>query len=381
MPTPTTYTYSVANDFPGGKANTAKLDAEIRASSIIVALDGINTSGDELNILFKDALSGTDKATLDGNASHPAAGLIASHDNSPSASELAVMFKDASGNAKPVPFDPDGNIKIAPEPLSGSKFNLMSVNWCDMCSWYEGSTKVTDETLSDSGNGLTFNSAHSFWIDMKHGRITGEDNIVSSNNKWTVSVTSDEVAKTESTAGTTNGDYQVNYEDGKIVFNSSQSGKAIKATYWYAVSGSFTIKPMTGKKIKILYVEVQFSADIILNDTMIFTPYGYAGVFAPQYVPTPYAASDLIPLQAPAKYKTRDDYVNESNGTYPLILAFGGSGWRGSTQDVITLPWKYLTKTELYSSAGMEIRISMESNAVQGGELATATFYCISESE
>ena len=377
-----TYTYSIANDFPSGKVNTTKLDSEIRASAITIALDRIDTAGDVISIVFKDDLSAGDKTILDNDTTGPAGGLIAAHDNTSSQDVIAVKWIGADGTAKAAPLDNDGNLKIVTEPLAGSKFNLMSVNWCDKCSWYEGSTKITDETLTDSGDGLTFNSSKTYWIDMKHGRITNEDNIVAANgNKWIVSVTSDNVAKTESPAGTTSADYQVNYEAGTITFNSSQAGKTVKATFWYAVTGTFTVKPLPGKKIKILYVEVQFSKNIVLNDSMVFIPYGYAGVFAPQYVPTPYAFTDLIPLQAAAKYKTRDDYVNESNGTYPLIPAFGGNGWRGSSEDVITLPWKYLTRTDLFSSYGMEIRISMENNAVMGGELATATFYCISENE
>jgi len=78
MPTPTTYTYSIANDFPGGKINSEKLTIAIQYSSILTPLQSINTSGDVVSILFADALSVGDKTTLDGNQSHPAGGLISS---------------------------------------------------------------------------------------------------------------------------------------------------------------------------------------------------------------------------------------------------------------------------------------------------------------
>ncbi len=281
-------------------------------------------------------------------------------------------------------FDVDGNQKITPEPPIGDKKNFMSVNWCDKCSWYEGSQEAQNETLSDSGNGLTFNSDHNRWIDMKHGRITFEDQILADNpNKWVATVKVNDVTKTESAPGTTDGDYQIDYENGNVVFNQSQSGNTVVATYWYAVTGNYTVKPSSGKKIKIQRVEVQFSKDIDLTDTMQFMPYGYAGVFAPQYVQlNVFQPTDLIPLMAvPYRYKTRNDYVNESCGTYPEISAFGGAGWRGGGQAVITLPWVYLTKTELYSSYGMEIRISMMSNNEMGGEMATATFYTVETDE
>lgn len=64
MPTPTKYTYSIANDTANGKVNPTTLTTEIAASSIVVALDHIDTGGDVLDIWFKDPLSGADQTTL-----------------------------------------------------------------------------------------------------------------------------------------------------------------------------------------------------------------------------------------------------------------------------------------------------------------------------
>jgi hypothetical protein len=378
----TKYAYLVATDFPGGQANISKLDSEIRGSAIVTALDRIESTATAVDVYFKAALPAADKTILDGDQAGPAGGLIAAHDNTPTASSLAVEFLDKAGAHKPVPFDADGNIKFVAEPPTGSKLVLVSVNWCDKCSWYEGSVQVSGEAMSDMGAGLTWDSANENWIDMRHGRITDEDGILAANpGKWLASVTVDGVAKSESPAGATSGDYQVDYPAGRVTFNSPQVGAAVVATYWRAATGVYTLKPKPGKRLKILFVEVQFSKDLVLNDTMKFVARGYAGVFAPQYVPVPFAATDLIELTAPNRYKTAFDYVNESNGCYPIIPAFGGTGWRGLSQEVLTLPWKYVTRTDLLSSAGMEIRITMEGNTPQGGQLATATFYCVSDDE
>lgn len=78
----TTYTYTVATDFPGGAMNTGKLTEEIRASSIVTALERID-GGASAKIVFKDSLSTGDKTTLDGDTTGPAGGLIAAHDNTP----------------------------------------------------------------------------------------------------------------------------------------------------------------------------------------------------------------------------------------------------------------------------------------------------------
>jgi hypothetical protein len=381
MPTPTTYTYSATQDFPNGLVIQTLVN-EIAASSIVTALNGIERDGDVVSVMFKDQLSSTDRTTLDNDTQNPAGGLIAAHDSSIVAPSTAIQFLDKNGNTQPAKIDSDGYLQTTIIAPSGQKVNYISVNWCDKCSWYEGSTEVTSETLTDSGNGLLFNSAHTHWIDMKHGRMTFEDAILAANpGKWVVSVTSDGVAKTESTPGTIDHDYQVDYDAGTITFNASQAGKTVVAHYWYAAGSQYTIKPRPGYKLTLMRVEVQFSQDIVLNDSAVFQAYGYVQVFAPQYCPTPYPLNTLIPLGTSYVYKSAADYMNESNGTYPIIPAFGGSGWRSSGQPVITLPWEYLSRTEISSAAGMQIVVKMKDDVSHGGELATATFYTIESAE
>lgn len=64
MPTPTKYTYSIATDTANGTVNPTILTNEIASSSIVIALDYIETGGDVLDIWFKDPLSGGDQTTL-----------------------------------------------------------------------------------------------------------------------------------------------------------------------------------------------------------------------------------------------------------------------------------------------------------------------------
>jgi hypothetical protein len=97
----TTYTYSLANDFPGGAMNSDKLVDEIQSSSIITALDYIQRSSDVVDIVFKAALSTGDKTTLDGDTTTPAGGLIATHDNTKTELISSVFVKEE--------ITPDGN--------------------------------------------------------------------------------------------------------------------------------------------------------------------------------------------------------------------------------------------------------------------------------
>lgn len=68
----TTYTYSIAGDTLNGAVALVKLQKEIKNSAIVIALKEINSGGDDLDVVFKDALSAGDETILDG--------IITAHD-------------------------------------------------------------------------------------------------------------------------------------------------------------------------------------------------------------------------------------------------------------------------------------------------------------
>jgi hypothetical protein len=112
----TTYTYSIASDFPGGVADTGNLVFEIQASAIVIALksaikDPNGDNADRIDITFRDALSAGDKTILDGNTTGPAGGLIAVHDNTVIDDKTHVVvdeFMDKTG--------PEGSVRVYPAP-------------------------------------------------------------------------------------------------------------------------------------------------------------------------------------------------------------------------------------------------------------------------
>ena len=92
----TKYTYSISTDFTGLLSGydvpaTDKLESEIQTSAIVTALDYINTSGDDCDIWFKDALSAGDETILDG--------LVAAHDGVPLVSPDNVVLSTPGGVA------------------------------------------------------------------------------------------------------------------------------------------------------------------------------------------------------------------------------------------------------------------------------------------
>lgn len=99
----TTYSYTISTDFPklgggapsgNGVCNSTKLDEAIRASSIVTALNRIDTNGDDCDIVFNAALSVEDKTILDGDTVGPVGGIIASTDNTPSKALMQVDIEN-----------------------------------------------------------------------------------------------------------------------------------------------------------------------------------------------------------------------------------------------------------------------------------------------
>ena len=254
-------------------------------------------------------------------------------------------------------------------PASGSKSNIMSHNWCDPTTWYPQSVRVVDEVATDSGDQLTYNLANNNIIDTYHGKISQEDFLKdSSDNSYRVVVKVDEVQKTEQDPHVgSGGDYTIDYSAGSVTFLSAlDPSDVVKVTYHYENGSRFTLIPESGKKISIQEVEVQFSNDINLLDTMKFQAY--------------VTAYDIpVPGEDPSVYKTMQDYINDSNGSWPEIPKLGGTNWR-SMQDTMTIfRWDYQTLTKISSTDGVEIRVWLENDAPLGGSFATATFYTLIE--
>lgn len=287
-------------------------------------------------------------------------------------------------------------------PTEGDGPTLFSPDWTDPCTWYHQSTRVVDEVAADTGDQLTYQlpgwSASRCIVDVYHGKISEEDNLLDGRHSYRVEVKVDRgggpIARTEQDPHFgSGGDFTVDYDAGTITFLSALGvSDVVTVTYHYVdrsagdgTASLWVLKPAPGKILQIKSSEVQFSSDIVLTDSVEFSVWGLVDVFAPQLLdtatpPGPYPSGTLIELRKQA-YKTMRDYYNEANGTYPQMPALGGAGWRGLQTATNTFPWVYQTLTDLSSAAGMEIRIRLLHDAPFGGEYATATFYCLSVDE
>jgi len=223
--------------------------------------------------------------------------------------------------------------------------------------------------------------SHDTIIDNYHGKISEEDGLLDSDeNSYRVSVTvNDKDGYTEQDPHYgSGGDYVVDYVDGYINFTYPlDSSDVVKVTYYYENGSRYTISPTSGKELKIMLAEVQFSTDVVITDSVHFDTYGYAAVFAPQLGLPP---GTKIKIQG-IIYKGLKDFYNDAVRAYPKMSALGGANWRAANFDMIVLDWDYVSAATLHSLYGMETRVFLEHDTPLEGSFGTATFYCTSEDE
>jgi len=226
-------------------------------------------------------------------------------------------------------------------------------------------------------------------IDVYHGKLWEEEQLLPTHRSVIeVNEGSGWVQKTEVDPHTLAGEYTMDYAAGTVTFDPAVSVTAsVRASYYAATSSVYTLAPAPGKMLLIKSAEVQFAADTLMTDTVIFELYGYTAAFAPHLVDdvspnyvTSFPSTFKLPLKQTV-YKTMSQFFDESNGAYPVVPAISAGNWRGMSQAVVVFPWDYAAAIPLSSAAGMEIRIYLEHDDPFEGTYATATLYCLSEDE
>jgi len=382
MPTATKYTYSIASDFPGGAVNTATLTTEIQASSIITALERIDTGGDVIDIWFKDALSTADKTTLDNDATGPSGGLIAAHDNS------ATTLPTYPVTISNVRTDVQDQLVVASALGIDGGVRLITHNYCDPCSWWHESTEHTDQATT-SGDSLTYDiTGHTNLIDLRHGRFTFEDNITTStvapngntmtNLVPTVLLDSTPLSQTLEDHATDPDRYTIDYENGDVVFGVVRTGEVVTVSFRKSGSSKFTIKPSaTGKKIVLQDAEVDVTENIDMTSKFTVDVNGSH---------TTVTGGSIVSL-AKKIYKNMHDFQAAARRFWgPVPANFGGTG--GVASPKWTFEWQYSRSDELFATANYRdinigaalitlnrVEVYIDDDVAFGGDYLTVTMY------
>jgi hypothetical protein len=297
--------------------------------------------------------------------------LVAAHSGALLPQNVAqpVALYSVNGDTKPLSTN-NGAYESVHIPRVGNELILVSHNFCDPTTWYTESERST-EALTDSGNGLTWASNNTFWIDMTHGKLFDEDALVlDAVHGYAVTVIVDGVTQVARVpfvdAG---GDYVVDYADGTITFAASQAGKAVSASYSFANGSEWVARPSAGFMVDVEKAEVQFSKNAVINDDAIFEVWGYNPADLPNKM-----------MYRRTSYKKMVNYIDEALGSYPVVPAIGGVK-RGTQQEIYGFPFRYETVKRLKSSQGLEIRVRLKNDMSFGGEHCTASLYCTVSAE
>jgi len=282
---------------------------------------------------------------------------------------------DAEAQGLCSPLECEGVPLVATITTQGLKANLITPNWCDPTTWYYSSVYTINETavLKDGYDGYVYTLSHKNIIDTYHGKITGENLIHDIDGySYLVNLTIDNVQKIEVDPSTGLGDFVINYALGEITFSSKiNQNSTVLVTYHYENGSTHVLYPDPGTVFRIKGIECQFSADVIMNDSMVYEVWAYN----PNNLPNKMLAT------SPDVYKTIWDFINDANKAYPKIPILGGTSWRGMKTEVYVFSWDLQSSTDLYSSLGMELRIRLEHNIPYGGNCCTGIFYCVKNNE
>lgn len=341
---------------------------------IVIGSDVITAWSGNKDFIYKSEIDADDYSDWSGSFIATSTQVSSSND--------AVARIIGLSDLKEEPRTYDGKRIQSSWPAEGGKKTFVTHNWCDKTTWYEGSIYVQSGSASNSGDNLEYTLPHTYLIDTFHGNITQEDFLVPStgSNSYRIKVRVNGVEKTEQDPHYASGsDYTIDYISGTVNFlNALDPVDLVEVDYYYASNSIWTLKPDEGKILKVIRVEVQFSKDVLLKDSIKFQAYGMVNHWAPQYTPTPYPSGTIIPIGDPEVYKTMHDYYNDANGTFPEIGALGSGNWRGCPVSVCSFPWQYQTVTDVCNKKGTEIRIMLDHDEPFEGYSATATFYCLS---
>jgi hypothetical protein len=267
-------------------------------------------------------------------------------------------------------------LKVVQVGRTGIESIISSHNFCDKTTWFFQSERIVSESLSNSGDNLTFSGSNLFWIDLLHGKMHKED-IWNSNEQYSVEIFVDGVKKTQRLNwDNSGGDFTVNYNSGSITFFNEVTS-SVYSNYSFANGSQFILCPEAGEIINIEDAEAQFSTDVEYDSSIEFRIYGYAAVFAPFLIESnggPFPDDYKIELPGEGEtYKSIFQIIDEARGSYPQIPKI--NGLRGMKNAMNGFPFNYATIRSLDSTYGLELRVGLSNDKEFGGERATATFY------
>lgn len=329
-----------------------EIGAAITSGKINTVYDGVSRADGYVDVVFRSALDGYEKAVLDT--------LIINHDGGDATPYQQVHLSEIR--------DQENRIVMVPDVRLGSEVVLATHNFCDPCTWYSESLRQSEELTMDDEDGYVFRGTMKNWIDIANGRVLREDKISESiSHGYRVKITVDGYELSEKLVNhedPDSADFIVNYDDGYITFlRDSYFGKTVNAEYSFSYGSGWYLVPFENTEVRIERAEVQFSEDVGFHDSIEMVI----------YIGNPYDPNTWYEYKK-AVYKCMDNFIDEAEGAFPLIPPLPGHG--GTKKARYGFPFRYSTARPLSYAQGVFLVVRMTNHRKFDGERATATFYC-----
>ena len=308
-----------------------RLSLEIRNSNITIALNEVVITGENTaDVFFKNDLPSVDKGILDE--------LIADHINQP------ITVRDSVDIANVGISKTQKALTVAATKQEGSSTHIISHDFTDKTTWYTESVRVDNVVLTSTDN-LTFTSNHLNWINLTSGKVPYEHRL----SRYFP------VIKVNGAIVTP--DVSIDHNSGAITFANPQTG-TITADYSYAEGSTWVLKPSVGKVLKLEGTAVKFTNDVEIGEdqSMVFQLYIGGNSYG-----------------SPTVYNNIKDFVKCAMGEVSVTPSFGDL-----LNEVITIPFDYITSKDLDSSIGMEVRIKIPNDTPITGEFGVISARCVS---
>lgn len=329
-----TYDYDIQLDFPNAKVSPDRLTLEIKNDQgILVALDRIDValSTDDVSVVFKAELSVDEKAALDA--------LVSAHTGEPLASP-DVLKKDL-----------EGRLLTSPVIPSGGGFRLVTHNFCDACTWWQGSLEVVDASTTSSDNLVYTIAGDLKMIDVRHGRLSFEDDVTESTvapngNIMTyivpvVMVNGTPLDSSNEDASEGENRYVIDYDLGTVSFAVERSpSDVVTVSYRASDSSAYIFKPPQGKQWKFEDAEVDVSEDINMTSPFTTILHGSHSTLT----------GGAVVVLGAKTYKGMHDFQAAARRFWgPLPAGFGKEG--GVNSPKWTFEWQYARSDVFYASS------------------------------
>jgi hypothetical protein len=276
--------------------------------------------------------------------------------------------------------DSDGFIQVVQQPTPGTERYFYSPDFCDKCTWWEDSVAVESLQLSTITDGQVYEATgHPFGIDIHHGGVRKGKQVVflfAESYPFLVPVVekSTNGGSTWSLVEGEDENYVVDYEHSngvRVTFNPVlASGTLVRMSFRKAQTYLCTIKPATNKRLKLVYIEVQGVKGFKWTDTILLEFYMWI--------------SGVLTLVGVDDFNGMQDVAAECTGSYAVLPAMGGTDEqyklgrkaRGFSDDLLQLPFRYISYQDIRADGIAEIRIKLQNNIPFIGEYFTLTPHC-----